>query len=554
VRIAVESLTTYWNNLDTRGRGLLVGGVAALVVVLVILSRVATAPSFALLYSGLEPAAAGDVVAALEARGVPYRITGTAIEVDAAQRDALRMSLAGEGLPANGPQGYELLDHLSGFGTTSQMFDAAYWRAKEGELARTIVASPRIRAARVHIANPSADPFQPDREVTASVAIRPAAAGLAPGHAQALRYLVASSVPGLASENVTVIDADSGRVLGPAQERSSGADASGRALELQENVERLLAARVGPGNAVVEVSVELDTSRETIVERRIDPESRVVVATESEARDNTSRDTASGGVTVASNLPDGDATGGDGASSAQSTESRETVTFDMSETQREIAREPGTIRRVSVAVLLNGVPELDEDGQLRLVPRPAPEIEALEALVRSAVGFDDARGDTVTVQSMAFDEAAIADVTEPGLLERLDLDLGQLARTMVLGVVALVIAFGLVRPALRSAAEARARPDFDPAFGLMSEPDAPYRADTPDEAGANPMVPATVDFDAMPNFPQVALPDLDSTFGTGEMFEVDPVTRLKRLIEEREEETVDILRSWMEEDEEDVSR
>ena len=74
---------------------------------------------------------------------------------------------------------------------TSQMFDAAYWRAKEGELARTIVASPRIRAARVHIANPSADPFQPDREVTASVAIRPAAAGLAPGHAQALRYLVA---------------------------------------------------------------------------------------------------------------------------------------------------------------------------------------------------------------------------------------------------------------------------------------------------------------------------------------------------------------------------
>ena len=112
---------------------------------------------------------------------------------------------------------------------------------------------------------------------------------------------------------------------------------------------------------------------------------------------------------------------------------------------------------------------------MRLVPRPAPEIEALEALVRSAVGFDDARGDTVTVQSMAFDEAAIADVTEPGLLERLDLDLGQLARTMVLGVVALVIAFGLVRPALRSAAEARGKPDFDPAFGLMSEPDAPYR-------------------------------------------------------------------------------
>jgi flagellar M-ring protein FliF len=218
----VEALTSQWNNLDTRGRGLLVGGAAALLVVLVILSRVATAPSFALLYSGLEPSAAGEVVAALEARGVPYQVNGTAIEVDAAQRDALRMSLAGEGLPANGPQGYELLDQLSGFGTTSQMFDAAYWRAREGELARTIIASPRIRAARVHIANPSADPFQPTREVTASVALRPASGGLAPGHAQALRYLVASSVPGLASENVTIIDADSGRVVGAEQTMTPG--------------------------------------------------------------------------------------------------------------------------------------------------------------------------------------------------------------------------------------------------------------------------------------------------------------------------------------------
>jgi flagellar M-ring protein FliF len=145
-------------------------------------------------------------------------------------------------------------------------------------------------------------------------------------------------------------------------------------MELRESVERILAARVGPGNAVVQVSVELDTSRETIVERRIDPESRVVIATESEARDNTSRDAASGGVTVASNLPDGDAAAEGGASSAQTSESRESVTFDMSETQREVAREPGAIRRISVAVLLNGIPEPDADGQLRLVPRPDEEL------------------------------------------------------------------------------------------------------------------------------------------------------------------------------------
>jgi flagellar M-ring protein FliF len=551
----VEALTSYWNKLDTRRRGLLVGGAAALLVVLVILSRVATAPSFALLYSGLEPSAAGEVVAALEARGVPYRVNGTAIEVDAAQRDALRMSLAGEGLPANGPQGYELLDQLSGFGTTSQMFDAAYWRAREGELSRTIVASPRIRAARVHIANPSADPFQPASEVTASVALRPASGGLAPGHAQALRYLVASSVPGLASENVTVIDADSGRVVGAEQTMTPGADAAGRASDLRESVERILAARVGPGNAVVQVSVELDTARETIVERRIDPESRVVVATESEARDNSSRDAAGGGVTVASNLPDGDAANGAEASTAQTSESREAVTFDMSETQREIAREPGTIRRISVAVLLNGIPEPDEDGQLRIVPRPDAELEALEALVRSAVGFDEARGDSVTVDSMAFDEAVVADLVAPGFLERIDLDLGQLLRTVVLALVALVIAFGLVRPAFRNVANtAEGAGDLALPDGLASDVNLPPLPETTDSTGPDPSMPAPVDFDAMPSFPQVALPDIDNAFGPGEMIEADPVTRLKRLIEEREEETVDILRSWMDEDEEGISR
>jgi flagellar M-ring protein FliF len=550
----VEALIATWRKLDLRRRAYLAGGAAALVVAVFILGRVATAPSYALLYSGLDPAAAGEVVAALEARGVPYRVNGEAIEVEASQRDALRMALAGEGLPANGPQGYELLDSLSGFGTTSQMFDAAYWRAKEGELARTILSSPRIRAARVHIANPSADPFQPQREVTASVAIRPAAGGIAPGHPQALRYLVASSVPGLSPENVTVVDADSGRVLGADDRLSPAADASGRAAELRQNVERILAARVGPGNAVVQVSVELDTARETILERRIDPESRVVVATESEERDDTSSDTASGGVTVASNLPDGEAAGDGGTATAQSTETRERVSYDMSETQREIEREPGAIRRISVAVLLNGVSRVNAEGRAEFLPRSAEELQALEALVRSAVGFDEARGDSVTIESMVFDETATAEVAAPGLLDRVQLDIGRLVQTLVLGAVALAIAFGVLRPLLRGNA-ARAEPagGDDPALPFLAEPGgaaAPDGAEDelPDEA------PQPVDLDSMPDLPQIAFPGMDSPFSPGEAIDSDPVARLKRLIEEREEETVDILRNWMEEDEGDVPR
>jgi flagellar M-ring protein FliF len=552
-RTALETLSTTWNRLDLRARAFTLGGLAALAVVLLILGRVATAPSFALLYSGLEPAAAGEVVAALEARGVPYRVSGDTIEVEAGQRDSLRMALAGEGLPANGPQGYELLDSLSGFGTTSQMFDAAYWRAKEGELARTIHSSPQIRAARVHIANPSADPFQPVREVTASVAVRPAAGGLAPGHPEALRYLVASSVPGLLPQNVAIIDADSGRVLGGEDSLTPARDAAGRSEELRHNVERLLAARVGPGNAVVQVSVEIDTSRETILERRIDPESRVVVSSETEERDDTSTDSGGNGVTVASNLPDGDAASQSGTSSAQASETRERVTFDLSETQREIAREPGAIRRISVAVLLNGVRTLGEDGIERVVPRPAEELQALEALVRSAVGYDEARGDSVTVQSMAFDAAAVTELTPPGLLDRIQFDAGRLVQTLILAAVALVIAFGIVRPALRGGA-ARASEPADPALPYLGDVAALDTAGPEDDLADTSGAPGPVNFDNLPSFPQVDFSGFDGAFGPGDTIEADAVTRLKRLIEEREEETVDILRSWMEEDEERMTR
>ena len=112
-----------------------------------------------LLYAGLDPAAAGEVITALEQRGIAYSVQGDAIYVDGSKRDQSRMALAQEGLPKGGGAGYELLDDLNGFGTTAQMFDAAYWRAKEGELARTILVIPQVRAARVHLANQQSRPF-----------------------------------------------------------------------------------------------------------------------------------------------------------------------------------------------------------------------------------------------------------------------------------------------------------------------------------------------------------------------------------------------------------
>lgn len=551
-----------------RRKALLAGAVAALITILVILSRMAAAPSFALLYAGLDPAAAGEVIAALDARGVANEVRGDSIYVDQSRRDELRMALAGEGLPATGSAGYELLDGLSGFGTTSQMFDAAYWRAREGELARTILSSPQVRAARVHLANPGADPFAPRTEVTASVTLRPAAGGIGPSQARALRYLVASSVPGLRPENVTVIDADSGQMIGGQTAAAPNEEAAARAETLRRNIARLLSARVGPGNAVVEVNVEVETDTETIIERRIDPESRVVIATDTEERSNASRDAARAAVTVASNLPDGDAAGSGGNSSSENTESRERVTFDVSELQRELASAPGGIRRIGVAVLVNGLPSVNENGRAVVEPRPQEELAALEALVQSAIGYDAARGDQVTIRSMAFVPPEDVPLAEAGGgLFSGPIDVARLVQVALLSLVALAVALFVVRPALQL--RELPLPDALPApppRGLSAPVSAPAPAVTLPEASNPPPAPDSATdaapavgapvpamAQAAPAEPRAAaLPEAAPAPGLPAPPEAvpDPVDRLRRLIDERSEETVEILRSWMDEDEE----
>ena len=560
----MQQLIDTWGSLDLRRRATLLGGIAGVGTVLVFLWRLAMVPSYALLYSGLDPAAAGDVISALEARGVRYEVRGDSIHVEEMNRDALRMSLAGEGLPALGAQGYELLDSLSGFGTTSQMFDAAYWRAREGELARTIAASPRIRAARVLLATAGNNPFQPQSEPSASVSIRPASGGISARHGQALRYLVAAAVPGLLPENVTIVDSDSGRVLAGDDAPNGSADAAGQAEQHRRNIERLLNARVGPGNAVVEVSVELIRSRETVLERRIDPDSRVVIGTESEEMTNSSLENGNGAVTVASNLPEGDAAGGAGGnSSLQNTESRERVTYDVSEIQREVENGPGAIRRISVAVLVNAVPVAGPDGIVQARPRDAAELDSLQALVQSAIGFDAERGDTVTIQSMAFEplpDQGFEEVAGAGLFARLDIM--TLLQLLALVVVALAVAFGVVRPLLmqRAAtgvaqADRIALPPRAPALGLASPGPATAPVPIPaDSAGVPVLPPAPVE--ALPQAAGAVALAGDSPRAPASVPALmtdepaDPVARLRRLIEEREEETVEILRSWMAEDEE----
>ncbi len=443
----VQQIKTRWLGLDRRKQLVIVLAAIAMLATLVVMSRMAAAPTMKLLYAGLENDSAGDVVRALEQRGTIFEVRGGSIYVPANQRDELRMTLASEGLPANGGRGYELLDSLTGFGTTSQMFDAAYWRAKEGELARTIVASPHLAQARVHIANAGSSPFQRSVDPTASVSVVPAGAPITPAQANALRYLVASAVAGLTIENVAIIDAN-GTLIGPTDSAAGPNTADERAQLLKERILRLVEARVGAGNAVVEVSVDTVTQTESIRERRFDPESRVAISTDTEERTDSSKNAANGDVTVASNLPDGDAAAGEG-SEAKASEVRERINYEVSETEHEIVRTPGAIKRLTVAVLVNGLSQPAEDGTQAFQERPEEELSALHDLVASAIGFDAERGDVITMKSMEL--PAIAPLgTDAGVtfLQNLDLDVMSLIQMAALAIVALILGLFVVKPIL----------------------------------------------------------------------------------------------------------
>ena len=206
-----ETLKTYVKTY----RSWVAGGASVLVFALILLlARGVGSADMALLYSGLDDQTAGEVIAALETQGATYEVRGASIFVTATERDVLRLQLAGEGLPRATTQGYELLDSLSGFGTTAQMFDAAYWRAKEGELARTILASPNIRAARVHISSSNGRPFGRSTDVSAAVTVTTNGMTPAAKQVQSLQFLVAAAVAGLSPDDVAIIDSSGGLLSG----------------------------------------------------------------------------------------------------------------------------------------------------------------------------------------------------------------------------------------------------------------------------------------------------------------------------------------------------
>lgn len=476
----MDRLIDTWRLLDNRRRAMLVGAVVASFFAILMLVQVTSKPSMALLYSGLDAATAGEVLGALETMNVVSEVKGDAIFVAENERDRVRLALARDGLPRQGQAGYELLDQISGFSSTTDMFNAAYWRAKEGELARTILASPGVRAARVHIAAPSRRPFSAGTaKPTASVTVTMTGGTLTQTQATAIRYLVALAVADLPPDQVGVIDSRAGVILAPGSE-SGLADAAGEAADreakLKADIEQLLAARVGRDKARVSVTVETDREAESSTEKVLEPSSRVTIHSETEEIADSSKG-GGGNVTVASNLPAGDAGGAGNQQSSNRSENRENVNYDYSEVTRVKTRGAGAIKKISVAVLVDGITTIDANGVSTWAPRSADEIAQLTQLVSAAVGFDEKRGDVVTIESLAFQaDATPGEFIEAGffmrLLERNAMTLIQIA---VLSIIVLILALTVLRPLLTRRRETEA--EAAAAAGLLAGPEADIAAE-----------------------------------------------------------------------------
>ncbi|MBI3419388.1 MAG: flagellar M-ring protein FliF [Proteobacteria bacterium] len=428
-------------------------------------SKMASGP-MALLYSNLDPADGGAIIAQLESQKIPYEVSGngTSLKVPSEQVGRIRMEMAQAGLPRGGSIGYEIFDQKDGFSTTSFVQNINHLRALEGELARTISTLTPIQAARVHLVLPRREMFsQAEQKATASVFLKMrAAASLSKEQVAAVRQLIAAAVPNLQSENVSIVD-DHGNLLAKmAGNGDAGADASNHeeirmAYEKvqSDKIEELLSRSLGYGKARAQVSVEMDFDRVSTSSEIFDPESQVVRSTQNVSDEGSSSEGATGGgVSVAGNLPAGQAAGGGGSNANKNNHSEETVNYEINKTMRTQVRESGSVKKQTVAVLVDGVTTKDKDGKETYTPRTKEELEQIKTLVKSAVNIDATRGDTLEVVNMPFVSASDGQMTgNEGIMGFANADLLRMVESLLLAVVGLLAILLVVRPILKQVLE-----------------------------------------------------------------------------------------------------
>ncbi|HEY1225032.1 MAG TPA: flagellar basal-body MS-ring/collar protein FliF [Brevundimonas sp.] len=435
-------------------------GVAAVLVAVML--RIGQAPD-ALLYSNLDLREASEITTALDSAGIKYTSKGDGSTIFVSRDDVgtARMMLAGKGLVTSGSVGYELFDNQSVLGQTEFQQNLNAQRALQGELQRTIMSMRGISSARVSLALPQRELFQSQAaDPTAAVVVGLGGRDLSPDQVRAIRNVVASSVPNLKPDRVTVVD-DTNRTLAAGTEGDGFTSASaeeakaGTEAQLQARIKDIVEGVVGVGAARVQVTADIDHSRSTTQEQRFDPDGQVVRSTStngSESSDTTG--VSDGAATATSNIPGGAAPASTPAGSTQSN-TTETTNYDISNTTTTTVKEAGEVKKLSVSVAVDGkwTPAADGKGEPTYTPRTPQEIEQIKALVAAAAGIDPARGDKIEVLNVRFNREPAPALAEGGssMFDFTKDDIMRGVELLVLLVTGLLLIFFVLRPLLKTA-------------------------------------------------------------------------------------------------------
>ncbi|GAB4187001.1 MAG: flagellar basal-body MS-ring/collar protein FliF [Thalassobaculales bacterium] len=534
-------------------------GIAVIGFFLYLMTRL-SAPTMALLFGELDQRDQAQIISQMAQQNVRFELRGNQIFVPESQVNQLRLSLAAQGLPSAGSSvGYELFDKGQSLGTTNFVLNLNHLRALEGELSRTIASIQGVRSARVHLVLPRRELFSRERtQPSASIVLRmQGGRRLEREQVQAVQHLVSTAVPDLKPERISIID-DRGTLLARGAESGNTtqnliATAEEMRLSYQQRVSRdletLIERTVGFGKVRAEVAAELDFDQISETTERFDPDQQVVRSTQTIDDRSSSRDRAEQNtVTVQNNLPEGQTAAGGNAAGAEQNAARveETVNYEIGRSVRTVVRGSGTIRKLSVAVLIDGVYADGPNGAKQYQPRSDQELQAIERLVRSAIGFDQSRGDVVQVVNLQFaplDDGLLGDGTILFGLSRADFL--QLAEIIVLSVVGLLVVLLVVRPVLTRLFESLPQATAllgGGAAGLLRDQSAGAAAATA-AALAGP--------DGLAAIPP---PDDEEDSALDSMIDISRVEgrvrasslrKIGEIVEKHPEEAVAIIRNWM---------
>ena len=521
-------------------------GVAAVLVAVML--RIGQAPD-ALLYSNLDLREASEISSALDGAGIKYQSKGdgSTIFVNRDDVGTARLMLAGKGLVTSGSVGYELFDNQSVLGQTEFQQNLNEQRALQGELSRTIMSMRGITSARVQIAMPRRELFQSDGvEPTAAVVVGVSGRALSASQVDAIRNVVASSVPNLKPEKVTLTDtANRTLAAGPSADGFSSASAldakNTTEAQLQARIKDIVEGVVGVGAARVQVTADIDHSRSTTQELRYDPDGQVVRSTSTNGTESTDTTGVSdGGATAANNIPGGEAPATTPVGSSD-TANTETTNYEISNTTTTTIKEAGEVKKLAVAVAVDGkyAPPAEAGGEPVYTPVSEEDRAKIEALVKAAVGFDAERGDVVQVTAVRFnrDLAAVGGV-EAGssLFDFTKNDLMRGVELLVLLITGVLLIFFVLRPLLKSATGGGAQPQLAGPAGM------PVTSLQTTMMGGGPQMAQI----AGPGGPSEMEQRLDIARIEGQV-KASSVKKVADFVEKHPDESTSILRSWVHE-------